>query len=203
MNQVTSKAKTLSSKLSGLLRFDFQLIWNVIVRPSQTLQYARFSEYFHSRHIVRHFVLPMSLLTSAVYFIGAFLTFGKVNIESVVLNSLFTFIVMMMTFYAIGAFVGWYSRRYVADLPKWNAEALAAADMAVIFAVNILYGLFPSMFFIRFFYAYILYVVWAASDTIVPIPERNKNRYMIIVTATSILVPIVLYRLLSLLAPNI
>lgn len=203
MNQVTSKAKTLSSKLSGLLRFDFQLIWNVIVRPSQTLQYARFSEYFHSRHIVRHFVLPMSLLTSAVYFIGAFLTFGKVNIESVVLNSLFTFIVMMMTFYAIGAFVGWYSRRYVADLPKWNAEALAAADMAVIFAVNILYGLFPSMFFIRFFYAYILYVVWAASDTIVPIPERNKNRYMIIVTAASILVPIVLYRLLSLLAPNI
>lgn len=203
MNIVPTDIRSIFTNAVNCLRFDITLVWNIIVRPSQTLQYARFSEYFHSHRIAGYFIVPMSLLTAGVCFVGALFSLKSVNIENAVLNSIFTFIVMLMTYYFLCFFVGWFSRRYVSGVPKWNVEALAAADMAVIFAVNILLGIFPSLFFIRFFYAYILYVVWAASDDIIPVSEQNKNRYMVIVTAASVLIPVVIYKFLGLLAPNV
>lgn len=199
-----NKTKSTLSKSWQCLRFDFHLLWQIITQPQTTLQYPRLSEYFHTRRIFRHFILPLSIVSSFANLIGTLLTFDEINLESAIVNSIFSFISLILTFYLLYAVIGWLTRNaFNPAVHRWNIEAIVAAIMCVSFTIKIILGLFPSMFFMQFFYIYTFYIVWVASDSIIPINEQQKNRYMIIITFLSIIAPWLVGRLMRLMVPNI
>lgn len=204
MNNNSATSRNIASTIWQLIRFDFQLLWLILTRPQITLQYPRLSEYFHRYRIFRNFILPMSIITALVNLIGAFFSIGKINIEGAVINSVFIFISFILTFYALYIIIKWIATNaFNPDTPRWNIEATVAATMSVAFAVKIILSIVPDMFFVQFFYVYTFYIVWVTSDSLIPIPEQQKNRFMIIITLICLITPWIIDRLMRLMVPNI
>lgn len=146
----------------------------------------------------------MSIITALVNLIGAFFSIGKINIEGAVINSVFIFISFILTFYALYIIIKWIATNaFNPDTPRWNIEATVAATMSVAFAVKIILSIVPDMFFVQFFYVYTFYIVWVTSDSLIPIPEQQKNRFMIIITLICLITPWIIDRLMRLMVPNI
>lgn len=194
----------ITTRLWHTLRFDLTLLWHILSRPLITLQLPRLSEYFSTRRILRHYIIPLSILTAIAHLAGSLLTLSDTDPQTIVVSSLFTLITLIATFFVLYSLIGWITRTaFIHDIPRWNIEALTAAVMSIMFAIRITLGLLPSMFFVQFFYIYTFYIVWVATDTIIPIPESRKNRYMVIITLITITAPWLVNRLLHIMVPNI
>ena len=204
MNQTSDAAVSKMSKIWHYIRFDFEVLWLIITRPQETLQYSRLSELFRGKKLFPHFVLPLSVIASIANIVGMPLGFQDTSFETEIIKSIFTFITYTLTYYVLKGFIHWFTAYGFNDkVHHWQTESLTAVILGVTFAVKMLMGLFPSLFFIQFFYVYTFYIVWQCSDTLVPINENQKNRYMVIVTLFSFAMPVAVNFLLRLLVPNI
>lgn len=204
MNRTTEFTGNVMTQTWRTVRFVILLLWTILTRPQEALQFPRFSEYFHSKNIFRHYVLPLSAIASIANIVGLIVPMGDTSLQSAVINSIFTFITYILSFYLLYIIVLWFTRKwYNHTIHRWNIEALVAAILSVSFAIKILLGLFPSMFFLQFFFIYTFYIVWVATDSLVPVPEQQKNRYLIIVSFISFVTPWAVNKIMHFMVPNI
>lgn len=204
MNIDKDKTWWLFTKHAQQLRFAFQLLFAILVHPDITLQEARLSEYFRNKRVFNDYILPLSVVMAIFTFVGRFLTFDDVNIESVVLASLFAFMIMCVSYYLIEGFIRWFTNQAYNIYPhKWNIRAVTLAVMSVFFAVKYILAVFSELFFVQFFYLYTFYIVWVTTETIIQIPERAKNHYMVLVSLISFAIFSLIHLLPKIMVPNL
>lgn len=184
-------------------RFALNLLWGICTKPDVTLSYESLLNAFHAKNVFKHFVLPLAELLFVVTFLAS-LIYLEGNVAIVIVKSLFDFLSFVVGYGASCLLVKWLTLRYFIDsMEERNVYILVAVLMSVIFVVNIAQIVFPNLFFVRFFYVYIFYLVWVMSEGVVDIAEENRNKYMCFVSILVIVVPFIIGSLLKQMVPNI
>lgn len=184
--------------------FAFSFLWNVLAKPTETLQYASLRDRFDGRSVVHCFVLPMAVMTAVFGFIGSLFEHGMIGLEKAVVKTIFIFISSVMNFYIQFFLLRLLSERFfVSGVPNRNFSVATASLLTVVFAVDMITGLVPDMFFFKFFYLYVIYIAWQLSESVVPVEESRRNKFMVVVTVFIILISYALPKLLRIMIPNI
>lgn len=185
-------------------KFAFSFWWNVLTKPASALQYNAVHSRFGGMKVTGDYIMPMSVLAALLCFIGSLLNAGDMHFERAVIKSIFVFISLVLSFYAQYFIVKYVTGRwFVSGLPRWNFAVMTASLMTVTFAVEMVSGLLPDMFFVSFLYVYVLYLVWLLTESVVPVDEALRNKYMVLVSIIDIVIPWLLVKLLRIMIPNI
>lgn len=199
-----AKIKGFTSDFLDFCRLDFKFIFSVFSSPAKSLGAEYLGSLFAGRKPFKVFVLPMAFVAFIATILGLLFSFSDNSVDIMVLKALFRFFILLLSYYLICICIKWITQRWFdISLSMHDMELFVVSLMTVTFTVQILTSLFPMLFFFNFVYIYIAYLVWLLMDTLVPIQENSKNRYIVIVTLCVIGMPLLVEKVLLLLIPNV
>lgn len=183
---------------------DFRFIFSIFSSPGKTLRAENLTERFAGQQPLRVFVLPMAFVAMLATILGLLFSLSKVSVDVIALKAIFRFAILVLSYYILCGSIRLITQRWFGiSLTCNELELFVVSVMSVTFSVQILLGLFPMLFFFNFVYIYISYLVWLLINSLIPIRENSKNRYIVIVTLLVIFLPLLIEKLLLLLIPNV
>lgn len=143
------------------------------------------------------FVYPMIALCGAAMFIG--MLFGNgvddFNFQLVMTKCCSIFISLFGGFFLSSYLVNYFGERLVGKPhdDRINCQKLVGYSMVVIFVLDILFGLFPSFFILRWILQfYLVFIVWEGAKVLMNIQEDKLLSYTIITSVIILASPIVI-----------
>jgi len=73
---------------------------------------------------------------------------------------------------------------------------------ALIYAMYLILAIFPDYSFLQLFLLYTIYIIWEGASVYMQIPENERNRFTAIATATILLSPFIVEKMMFLTMPG-
>jgi hypothetical protein len=184
-------------------KFALQLVWSICLKPDATLRYEALLNTFYSKNVFKHFIMPLAEILFIVTFVTTLL-YSEIDIAVAVVSAIFDFLSFVASFGVLFLLVRWLTLRFFVDsLNDRNVVLLVGMLMSVVFSVNCLQTLFPNLFFVKFLYVYVFYLVWVMSEGVIDISEDMRNKYMCVVSILVFAMPFVIDKMLMIMVPNL
>ena len=152
----------------------------------------------------RRYAMPLIILITLAVFVGYFINTKSPQLEFAILRSLFTFLSVAAGYIGTVAFCKYSSKRWFHyEITQQQAETIIAYSYTIIFALNIVLAIIPSLFFMKLLYLYTLYLLWHMSGEYIQIEERFRTYFMFVNGIAMILFPYIAKSIFQLLVPNV
>lgn len=150
------------------------------------------------------FVYPLIGLVTLAAFMGVLLTRKEFDFELALKLSIKTL---------VSAFGGFYLAAYVLN-ELWQSVFKREKDMklwqrfvgyssSLMFALNVVLMLLPEFFFLRIFVLYTVYIIWEGAGVYMHVEEKERLKFVGIVTAGILLSPAIIEIVISMLMPGL
>lgn len=150
------------------------------------------------------FVYPLIGVVTLAAFMGVLLTRKEFDFELALKLSIKTL---------VSAFGGFYLAAYVLN-ELWQSVFKREKDMklwqrfvgygsSLMFALNVVLMLLPEFFFLRIFVLYTVYIIWEGAGVYMHVEEKERLKFVGIVTAGILLSPAIIEIVISMLMPGL
>lgn len=150
------------------------------------------------------FVYPLMGLLTVAAFLGILFTRKEFNVEEALKASIRTLVAFFggyhLTVYLLNELWGGWLKREK-DLKRW--QYFVGYSSSLMFALTALLMLIPEFFFLNIFVLYTFYIVWEGVPVYMQVEEKNKLKFVAVVTGMILIVPNVIEIILKLLMPGL
>lgn len=176
----------------------------IISQPGKAWESLADKEENDDDDFLTRFVYPLVGLVTLAAFMGVLLTRKEFDFELALKLSIKTL---------VSAFGGFYLAAYVLN-ELWQSVFKREKDMklwqhfvgygsSLMFALNVVLMLLPEFFFLRIFVLYTVYIVWEGAGVYMQVEEKERLKFVGIVTAAILLSPVIIEIVISMLMPGL
>jgi low affinity Fe/Cu permease len=182
----------------------FILLYNLIVSPEKTWKELYENQDITNENYNRNYLYPIFGLIAALSFVGVFFYMKEFSIEfalKVVIRELLTYVLgYYLVVLVLFRFVFKYFNR---EENVFVCERFTGYSSAMIYAIAMVYSLFPSLFFVQIFIFYAVYVIWHGTKHYLKFSEENQTKFTIFASILIILSPFIIQTFISLMMPGL
>ncbi len=150
------------------------------------------------------FVYPLLGLVTVAAFLGILFTRKEFDVQLALKAAIRALLAGFGGFYLSAyllneIWLGVYKR--AKDLRLW--QRFVGYSSSLMFTLNIVLTLLPEFFFLNIFQLYTFYIVWEGAVTYMQVDEKERVKFVGIVTAIILLIPFVIEKILFVLMPGL
>lgn len=153
-------------------------------------------------HVKRQFVYPFLVLCMVANFLGFFIA-NSAGIPFAFIKALFAGISMYSSWWIVCKINPFLVTRIAKkEISEAVNVTVVSYSFSVIFLLNIVFAIFPSLFFLGLLALYTLYVVYVGVGVVLNINENESSKLAIALSALIVLLPWIINTVLWRLLPN-
>ena len=155
-------------------------------------------------NILNEFLYPFIILCGASLFIGRILNNGSSWVSfytSVIIATLHAFSLLLAYHISVHLITRFSNRYTKKEYPHNTTDTFIGYSMVVILGLDVCLGLFPDIRILAFIAQfYTLKIVWDGAAVLMKIQEERRLTYTMFVSATIIIIPVVIDKLIGILS---
>ena len=187
-----------------MLKQLFILLFRLITDPISSWEKLSEKQETDNENFYKSYLFPIFGIIALFSFVGILLTTKTFDVQLALKTVIKQLIVYGGGFYLASQFLfGYIFPRFELEKDKLISERFVGYSSSVVYVVAMLHALFPNLFLLEIFTLYTIYIIWIGASRFLGIKENQWIKFTIFASVLIMLIPFLLYWIVSLVMPGL
>ena len=189
-----------------MLKELFERLYRIIIQPAKTwniLADEKEEEIIDNNTFLKTYLYPVIGIVALLTFVGVFFHKKEFDVQLALRLTIKVSIALFAGFYLASFLLSKAMERLFQTEKSYKlCQRFVGYSSALIYAMYLILAIFPDYSFLQLFLLYTIYIIWEGASVYMQIPENERNRFTAIATATILLSPFIVEKMMFLTMPG-